>query len=273
MTSNEKLEIIRNDIVRDMEFMGECAIMYEEAYSDMMGLMSVMIYKILTGYVVSVVKEKMLDKIDFILEQCSYSFYEIKLDRYFENFIMDYEQDIISHNIDFLETLSFFGWEVTQYYNLEIIEKMFDPYDDYPKEAADLIQSKMNMVMDDSVIYGGCLDLFVLQNKDVGYYFGYAKMYPNKRNPLLHELIIRTVNYLSIPLYSWYNEDIFLKENGYYSVLATGSYGDYDTYTGLNGMISGCFLIAYYLQQLLRLAEELLPGYLEYKENLNYNVK
>ena len=127
------------------------------------------------------------------------------------------------------------------------------------------------MVIEDSNTYDSYLDLIVLHNENFGNYCAYVNRYPERKNPLLHDLISKTVNFLNVPMYAWYRDscgNMISRENVYYSVFTMGYYGDRDQYAGMNFNMPGCFLIAYYLRQLLEIARDMLPGYRECVGNL-----
>lgn len=268
----KRLNDIGNDIMRDMALFEKYADMSVDVYFGTMETVSVISYKVLMGYSLSVIKENDKEIFELILELCSsYPFYELKLNEGFYDLIMEFEQDIYFHNIEFLEMLSLFGWKVMRYNNLDIIDKRIDYFDIFPEDAAAFILSKAEMVIDDSDLYDGNLNLIVLQYDGFGKYRKYANFYPGKRNSLLHDLIYKTVDFLRTQISAWYNDfcgDIVSQENIYYSVFTMGYYGEMNQYAGLNFNMPGCLLAAYYLHLLLEIAKDMLPGYQEYVGNL-----
>ena len=266
----KQLKNIRNDIMRDLDVFEKCAEMSFNAYSDGLEIVSIISYKVLMGYSLSVIKEHDKEIFDLILEK-SFLFSAWKLDGNFSYAIVELEHELYFNNMEFFDVLSLFGWNVKRYDNLEVIEKRVDYFKDFPEDAASFVQSEADMVIEDRNTYDSYLDLIVMQNENFGNYCAYVNRYPERKNPLLHDLISKTVNFLSVPIYAWYSDfcgNMISWENVYYSVFTMGYYGDRDQYAGMNFNMPGCFLIAYYLWQLLEIARDMLPGYRECVGNL-----
>lgn len=225
-------------------------------------------FKILFAYALSVIKREDEEQYGILQKHFeSYKFDALRINSQCEDNLMEFQSDMILYSEQILEALSFFGWKVTQFENYAVRTEDMDLSQFKAKDVKDFIRPYIETVYYDSLENDGEMDLFVLENERIGKYYSFVKSYPERAMPLLHKAIEDAEVFLYVPMYYWESEfhgEYVSQEGVFYTTFATGYCGGMCRHSGAYLISPGCLPMACYMNRLLQMAEDEIPGFREF---------
>lgn len=225
-------------------------------------------FKVLFAYALSVIKREDRDKYDALRKSLEgYGVGALRIDKNLDDSLMEFLSDMAVYNTQILEALSLFGWKVMQFENSMIREERINLSQFESKDVKDFLSPYFETVYLDSTESDGAMDLFVLENKRIGKYYSFMKAYPERKIPELHQAIEDAEIFLYVPMYYWEGDlhgEYTSQEGVFYTTFAIGYCGGMCRYSEANLISPGCLSMACYMNRLLQMAEDEIPGFREF---------